>query len=75
MHDLTNQSKKHHKRFAKEKTDLLRWLDMSGVKDGNTKNRLSSIFKVTVIAMLFLSVALNMVRTLQKMARKICFDV
>ena len=36
---------------------------------------LSSIFKVTVIAMLFLSVALNMVRTLQKMARKICFDV
>ena len=36
---------------------------------------LSSIFKVTVIAMLFLSVALNMVRTLQNMARKICFDV
>ena len=36
---------------------------------------LSSIFKVTVIAMLFLSVALNMVRTLQKMARKICVNV
>ena len=35
----------------------------------------SSIFKVTVIAMLLLSVALNMVRTLQKMARKICFNV
>ena len=40
MHDVTNQTKKHHKRFAREKTDLLRWLDMSGVKDGNTKNRL-----------------------------------
>ena len=35
----------------------------------------SSIFKVTVIAMLFLSVALNRVRTLQKMARQICFNV
>ena len=40
MHDVTNQTKKHHKRFAKETTDLLRWLDMSGVKDGNAKNRL-----------------------------------
>ena len=40
MHDVTNQAKKHHEQFAKEKTDLLRWLDMSGVKDGNTKNRL-----------------------------------
>ena len=37
---LTNQTKKHHKLFAREKTDLFRWLDMSGVKDGNTKNRL-----------------------------------
>ena len=35
---------------------------------------LSSIFKVTVIAMLFLSVALKRVRTLQKMARKICVN-
>ena len=34
-----------------------------------------SIFKVTVTAMLFISVALNMVRTLQKTARKICFNV
>ena len=40
MHDVTNQTKKHHKQFAREKTGLLRWLDMSGVKDGNTKNRL-----------------------------------
>ena len=38
MHDVTNQTKEHHKRFAREKVDLLRWLDMSGVKDGNTKN-------------------------------------
>ena len=29
MHDVTNQAKKHHERFAKEKTDLLRWYDMS----------------------------------------------
>ena len=36
---------------------------------------LSSIFKVTVIAMLFLSVALKRVRTLQKIARKICVNV
>jgi len=36
---------------------------------------LSSIFTVTVIAMLFLSVARNMVRILKKMARKICFNV
>ena len=35
----------------------------------------SSIFKVTVMAMLFLSVALKRVRTLQKMARQICFNV
>ena len=35
----------------------------------------SSIFTVTVIAMLFLSVARNMVRILKKMARKICFNV
>ena len=39
MHDVTNQAKKHHERFAKEKTDL-RWYDMSGVKDENTKIRL-----------------------------------
>ena len=37
MHDVTNQAKKHHERFAKEKTDLLRWYDMSGVKHENTK--------------------------------------
>ena len=36
MHDVTNQAKKHHEQFAKEKTDLLRWYDISGVKDGNT---------------------------------------
>ena len=24
MHDVTNQAKKHHERFAKEKTELLR---------------------------------------------------
>ena len=40
MHDVTNQAKKHRERFAKEKTDLLRWYEMSGVKDGNTKIRL-----------------------------------
>ena len=36
---------------------------------------LSSVFKVTVIAMLFLSVALNRVRTLEKVARQVCFNV
>ena len=36
---------------------------------------LSSIFTVTVIAMLFLSVALNRVRTLQKVTRQVCFNV
>ena len=40
MHDVTNRAKNHHERFAKEKTDLLRWYDISGVKDGNTKIRL-----------------------------------
>ena len=38
MHDVTNQTKKHHKQFARGKTDLLRWLDISGLKDGNTEN-------------------------------------
>lgn len=37
MHDVNKPNKKYHKLFAREKTDLFRWLDMSGVKDGNTK--------------------------------------
>ena len=75
MHDVTNRAKNHHERFAKEKTDLSDGMIFLASKMEIQRFAFSSIFTVTVIAILFLSVARNMVRILKKMARKICFNV
>ena len=69
MHDVTNQTKNINDLPEKRQifSDGLIYL---ASKVEIQRFAFSSIFKVTVIAVLFLSVALNKVKTLQKMARK-----
>ena len=70
MHDVTNRAKNHHERFAKEKTDLSDGMIFLASKMEIQRFAFSSIFTVTVIAMWFLSVARNMIRTLKKWQEK-----
>ena len=75
MHDVTNQAKKHHERFAKEKTDPFRWYDMSGVKDGNTKIRLQQHIDSDSYRHVVSFCCSKYGKNAKKMARKICFNV
>ena len=74
MHDVTNRAKNHHERFAKEKTDHSDGMIFLASKMEIQRFAFSSIFTATVIAILFLSVARNMVRILKKNGKKNLFQ-
>ena len=75
MHDVTNQAKNIMNDLPKKRQTFSDGMIFLASKMEIQRFAFSSIFTVTVIAILFLSVARNMVRILKKMARKICFNV
>ena len=74
MHDVTNQAKNIMNDLPKKRQTFSDGMICLASKMEIQRFASSSIFTVTVIAMLFLSVARNMVRILRKNGKKNLFQ-